>query len=247
MIQSLWVGKRLSAMEIISIRSFLYHGHDYRLFVYEPVTNLPEGAVACDANEILPVSSIFQYREFRSYAGFSNFFRYKLLLERGGWWVDTDVVCLRPFDFATPYVFASEMTRSGAVPASAVIKCPAGSEAMGYAWNICASKDPASLKWGETVPRLVAEVITSFSLEAFLHPPEVFCPVSCHDWETLVAPATISRLADASHSIHLWNEMWRYHGRDKDESYPSDSPYGRFQDLYLRGSGLKPDFVEETP
>ena len=83
MIQSLWVGKRLSSMEILSIHSFLHHGHDYRLYVYEPGVNLPEGALACDANEILPASSIFQYTDFTSYAGFSNFFRYKLLLERG--------------------------------------------------------------------------------------------------------------------------------------------------------------------
>src|SRR5437764_5386264 len=105
MIQSLWVGKRLSAMEILSIRSFLHHGHDYWLYVYEQVPNLPEGAVACDANEILPASSIFQYTDYKYYAGFSNFFRHKLLLERSGWWVDTDIVCLRPFDFAASYAF----------------------------------------------------------------------------------------------------------------------------------------------
>jgi mannosyltransferase OCH1-like enzyme len=239
MIQSLWVGKRLSAMEVLSIRSFLHHGHDYRLYVYEPVTNLPEGVVVCDANEILPASSIFQYADFKSYAGFSNFFRYNLLLERGGWWVDTDIVCLRPFDFAAPYVFASEMIKSGAVPASAVLKCPAESEAMKYAWGVCASKDPALLKWGETGPKLVAEVIARFSLETFLHPPEVFCPVSCHDWETLLAPETASRPSEASYSIHLWNEMWRYHGRDKDESYSSDCTYGRLQDMYLDRSCLK--------
>ena len=238
MIQSLWVGKRLSAMEVLSIRSFLHHGHDYRLYVYEPVMNLPEGAVACDANEILPASSIFQYTDFKSYAGFSNFFRYKLLLERGGWWVDTDIVCLRPFDFAAPYVFASEMIKSGAVPASAVLKCPADSEAMDYAWRVCASKEPALLKWGEIGPKLVAEVITRFSLEAFLHPPVVFCPVSCHNWESLLARETVSRPAEASYSIHLWNEMWRYHGRNKDESYPSDCTYGRLQNMYLHRSCL---------
>ena len=219
-------------MEILSIRSFLHHGHDYRLYVYEPVMNLPEGAVACDANEILPASSIFQYTDFRSYAGFSNFFRYKLLLERGGWWVDTDIVCLRPFDFAARYVFASEKIRSGAVPASAVIKCPVASEAMSYAWSVCAAKEPALLTWGETGPRLVAEVINRFSLEPFLHPPEVFCPVSCHDWETLMAPGAALDLDVASYSIHLWNEMWRYYGRDKDGSYPSQCIYARLLNKY---------------
>lgn len=246
MIQSLWVGKRLTAMEILSIRSFLYHGHDYRLYVYEPVVNLPDGAIACDASEILPASSIFQYTDFKSYAGFSNFFRYKLLLERGGWWVDTDIVCLRPFDFTKPYVFASEITKSGAVPASAVIKCPPDSAAMAYAWRVCASKEPALLKWGETGPKLVAEVIGRFSLEAFLHPPAVFCPVSCHDWETLVVPGMRLGLGEASYSIHLWNEMWRYYGRDKDGSHPSTSIYGRLQHTYCSScQSLTP--IHETP
>ena len=29
-----------------------------------------------------------------SVAGFSNLFRYELLRRDGGWWVDTDVLCL---------------------------------------------------------------------------------------------------------------------------------------------------------
>jgi hypothetical protein len=232
-------------MEILSIRSFLYHGHNYRLYAYEPVVNLPEGAIACDASEILPASSIFQYTDFKSYAGFSNLFRYKLLLERGGWWVDTDVVCLRPFDFSAPYVFASEIIKNGAVPASAVIKCPPDSDPMAYAWRVSASKDTALLKWGETGPKLVAEVIARFSLEAFLHPPLVFCPVSCHDWETLLAREHVLSCDQASHSIHLWNEMWRRHGRDKDGVFPSDCTYGRLQHKYC-GSCQSITPVQET-
>src|SRR4051812_6131780 len=91
-IQSLWIGARLSTMERLSIASFLHHGHDYHLFTYGPVEGIPPGTVVQDACEILTESRIFQYRDHASYAGFANFFRYKLLLERGGWWVDTDAV-----------------------------------------------------------------------------------------------------------------------------------------------------------
>ncbi len=239
MIQSLWVGKRLSTMEILSIRSFLHHGHDYHLYVYEPIANLPEGAVARDAREILPESRIFRYKESGSLAGFSNFFRYKLLLERGGWWVDTDVICLRPFEFPAAYVFASEMIQSGPaaqripVAASAVLKAPAGSEVMAYAWEVCAAKDPALLAWGETGPRLVAELVHKFSLANCLHPPEVFCPLSCHDWQHVLEPARVLPLSQTSVSLHLWNEMWRDEGRDKDAAYPADCPYTQLQQQYL--------------
>ncbi|HKP02664.1 MAG TPA: glycosyltransferase [Chthoniobacterales bacterium] len=238
MIQSLWIGKRLSTMELLSIRSFLYHGHSYELYVYEPVENLPEGAIARDANEILPASRIFQYADFKSYAGFSNFFRYKLLLERGGWWVDTDVVCLRPFDCPAPYVFASEMIPSGPVAASAVLKCPAGSEAMAHAWKFCESQNPATLKWGETGPRLVAELISSFSLQKYLYPPEVFCPLSYCDWEQVLQTGRPLNLGERSASIHLWNEMWRHAGREKEGDYPWDCLYVRLQKMYLRSEAV---------
>jgi mannosyltransferase OCH1-like enzyme len=234
MIQSLWIGKRLSTMELLSIRSFLHHGHDYELYLYEPVENLPEGAVARDANEILPASRIFQYADCGSYAGFSNFFRYKLLLARGGWWVDTDIVCLRPFDFAAPYVFASEMVPSGPVAASAVIKCPAKSEVMAFAWQFCASRNPATLKWGETGPRLVAELISRFSLQKYLYPPEVFCPLSYSDWEKVLEAGRHLNLDERSASVHLWNEMWRHAGRDKDGDYPRECLYQRLRETYLR-------------
>ena len=112
-IQGLWIGDHLSTMEQLSIASFLDHGHEYHLYVYQPVSNVPTGTSVKDAYEILPESMIFQYRKHPSYAGFANFFRYKLLLDVGGWWVDTDTVCLRPFDFASDYVFSSEPTKAG--------------------------------------------------------------------------------------------------------------------------------------
>src|SRR5437870_1345057 len=98
-VQGLWIGPELSVMEQLSVASFMRNGHEYHLYVYDDVKNIPAGTVIKDASEILPASRIFQYKHFPTYAGFSNFFRYKLLLERGGWWIDTDTVCLKPFDF----------------------------------------------------------------------------------------------------------------------------------------------------
>ena len=59
------------------------NGHEYHLYVYEDVKNVPAATTLRDGNEILPASEIFQYQGRPSYAGFANFFRYKLLLERG--------------------------------------------------------------------------------------------------------------------------------------------------------------------
>ena len=84
-----WIGRKLSVMERLSIASFLTNGHEYHLYVYNEIENAPEGTVLKAANEILPESMICQYKEYPSHAGFSNFFRYKLLLEEGGWSVST--------------------------------------------------------------------------------------------------------------------------------------------------------------
>jgi len=42
-IQSLWVGQRLSSMERLSIQSFLKNGHPFHLFAYNEIEDLPEG------------------------------------------------------------------------------------------------------------------------------------------------------------------------------------------------------------
>jgi hypothetical protein len=83
-IQGLWIGPELSVMEQLSITSFLRNGHEYHLYVYDEVKHIPDGTVIKKADDILPPSRIFKYKDRPSYAGFANFFRYKLLLERGG-------------------------------------------------------------------------------------------------------------------------------------------------------------------
>jgi hypothetical protein len=79
-IQSLWIGQKLSTLERLSISSFLANGHEYHLYVYGEVANVPQGTVLKAADGILPESMIFQYKKHPSHAGFSNFFRYRLLL-----------------------------------------------------------------------------------------------------------------------------------------------------------------------
>jgi Glycosyltransferase sugar-binding region containing DXD motif len=141
-VQGLWIGPRLSTLEQLSIASFQQNGHEYHLYVYDEPQNVPAKTVIKDAREILPSSSIFQYREYKSYAGFANFFRYKLLLQRGGWWVDSDTVCLKQFDFPEEHVFATELCNERELINCGAIKAPKGSPVMAYAWEVCRTKNP---------------------------------------------------------------------------------------------------------
>ncbi|HYC90762.1 MAG TPA: glycosyltransferase [Thermoanaerobaculia bacterium] len=215
-IQSLWIGGELSPMERLAIASFLQHGHRFELYVYDEVRNVPAGTTLRDAGEILPRERVFRYREHDTVSGFSNFFRYRLLLERGGWWVDTDVVCLRPFDFAGEHVFASEPARDGSTPASCVIRAPRGSAAMQLAWERCDARDASSLRWGETGPRLVKEVVAECGLEEYVQPSAVFCPLPFHAWRSIIEGPP-PRFGEPTRAVHLWNDMWRRAGARKDD------------------------------
>ncbi|HYP52149.1 MAG TPA: glycosyltransferase [Pyrinomonadaceae bacterium] len=232
-IQGMWIGAELSALERLSVASFLKQGHEYHLYVYGDVRNVPPGAVVRDASEVLPSSMIFKYRQFDSYAGFSNFFRYKLLLERGGWWADADIVCLKPFDFAEAHVFASEPYEGADVVSSGVVKAPAGSAAMEYAWRVCEGKRREDLVWGETGPRLVGEAVRRFSLERFVKPHEVFCPVGYEQWESVLDAGRAWVFGETTRAVHFWNEMWRRAGRDKNARYDAGCLYERLKDEYL--------------
>jgi mannosyltransferase OCH1-like enzyme len=236
-IQGLWIGPELSVMEQLSISSFLHNGHEYHLYTYDEVRNIPRGTVVKDASEILPASRIFQYKHFATYAGFSNFFRYKLLLERGGWWTDTDTVCLKPFDFPEEHVFCTEISEGAEVVTSGIIKAPAGSRAMAYAWGVCQTKDPEKLVWGETGPRLMAEVVRNFSLEAYKKPHAVFCPLGYAEWHKVLEPDYEGAFDETTYAIHLWNEMWRSTGQDKNQRYHPGCLYERLKGSYLGQPG----------
>ncbi|MBY0406370.1 MAG: capsular polysaccharide synthesis protein, partial [Rickettsiales bacterium] len=109
-IQSLWIGS-LGALERLSMRSFLAHGHRYHLYAYDLTLAPPPGVELKDAREILPEEAIFTYprgKEKGGISAFADWFRYELLAQKGGWWCDTDIICLKPFLFENPLVLASE-------------------------------------------------------------------------------------------------------------------------------------------
>ena len=238
-IQSLWIGTRLSTLEQLSIRSFLDHGPAFHLYVYHDVVDRPLGVALKDANEILAESEIFEYPDRKSVAAFANIFRYKLLLERGGWWADTDLVCLRPLDLSDAHVFVSESValRGVAAPQTVVgnclIKAPAGSPAMELALRRSLARDRATLRWGEIGPRLVGEVVDALGLARFVQPPAAFCPIGYGAWREVIAVLPPSLPPDA-YAVHFWNEMWRLAGLDKDAEYPASSLYERLKDRHLR-------------
>lgn len=233
-VQSLWIGRRLTAMEQTAIRSFLASGHPYHLYCYEHVEGVPAGTIVEDGNDILPAASIFTYAEGfaqGSPAAFSNAFRYRLLLDRGGWWVDTDVVCLRPFEFGADRLWATERTDPpGELTVStSVIKAPPGDELMAWAWKACSAIDTAKVTFGQIGPRMLQAGVDALNLHAFMRPHTFFSPVPFYDWAKMLDPRHEFTLGREVYGIHLWNQMWAAHQVDKDDSFPPECLYERLK------------------
>ena len=232
-IQGLWIGSQLSALEQLSIQSFLANGHEFHLYTYDEVENAPSNVILKNAEDVLPSTYVFKYRDHDSYSGFSNFFRYRLLEALGGWWVDLDLICLKPFDFADDYVFSSEISEGNVHANVGAIKCPAGSELMQYLWNECSRKHPEDLKWGEVGPRLFAEGVRRFEMGRYVTRPKAFCPIGYAHWKDSLDPNVDLRFTCQTYAVHLWNELWRREGFNKDDSYDEGCLFERLKARYL--------------
>jgi hypothetical protein len=237
-VQGLWIGRPLSVIERLSITSFLRQGHEYHLYCYDYVRNVPNGTVIKDAAEILPASEIFSHRQgpgAGSVAPFSDLFRFKLLLDRGGWWVDTDVVCLRPFDFSEPVIFASEHAGEKAKLATAVLRLPADHAIAARCYEAAHLADRSRLEWGQIGPDLLTRIVVEGGLRYPIMKPEVFCPIPWWHWDRILAddagPA-FSLLSEQTHGIHLWHEVWRREKVDLTRRFPEGSLFSRLLERY---------------
>lgn len=221
LVHQLWIGP-LTELERLSLRSFVAHGHEVWLWTYGDVGPIPAGVVRKSGEEVLPASRIFRYREFDTVAGFSNLFRYSVLLASGGTWSDSDVVCLRPLP-EDPYLIPSEDLPEGLQRANCVLRAPAGSDFLRLLRDRSFAVPPAEMKWGETGPKLVTAVTAELGLQWL--PARAFCPVPFSHWDRLLsaAPQVVAdnRAAlEGASGVHLWHELWRRAGRTAADAEP---------------------------
>jgi len=249
-IQSLWIGDALSVMERLCISSFLSNGHTFHLYTYGGVKNVPKGTILKDAAEIINPDKIFKYKGRDTFAGFADFFRYKLIYEKGSYWVDTDIVCLRPFNLHQEYVFAGAKKRKlfGLLGdkfrvGCSVIKTPPGSEIMNYCYEVSSGKILQEMEWGEIGPKLLETAVIKFGLQDSVACRGTFSTIEWDQWHRFISDSLLvswqeqARIAlYKSRSIHLFNEMWRLNGVDKNARFPKRSMYEMLKRRYLHSA-----------
>lgn len=109
-INMLWIGSDLGRIERLCIVSFLSNGHPVHLHAYHDLAGVPEGTELRDANVVVPFDVVKAWRHPKtgSYAAAADYFRYQLQKQGRGMWVDTDAVCLKPFEFNARFVAGLE-------------------------------------------------------------------------------------------------------------------------------------------
>ncbi len=169
-----------------------------------------------------------------------------MLLEKGGYWVDTDVVCLKPFRFNSDYIFArsqvinkfSDLIKKRYSVPNWFIKAPAGSEIMEYCYKEALEKDPEELTWGETGPRLLTKAVYTLGMQEHIAPHGTFHPNSARLWKHLIDGSLIATLRwriarNRAYAVHLYNEIWRRKHIDKNATFPQNSVYEILKRRYL--------------
>jgi len=266
-IQMFWHGPPLSRVERVSLASFVHHGHAVHLYVYDEPPGVPRAVTLKDAAEILPKRLIFRHRRTQSLALFADWFRYRLLFERGGIWADTDMVCLKPFDYQRPRLFAWQDER---LINNAVLGLPAGDPLASWMATICEHPNRwlpydtlgfrlrklnrrflrgdrrGDARWGESGPMGLTRAISHFGYMGEALPPSHFYPVPYENFRALFeSPRAGSEVRlDGSHAVHLWNNLIeRESGGDKGSSFPPDSPFERLCAHFLGERAESPVIV----
>jgi hypothetical protein len=256
-IQSLWLNPELSTIAKLSMASFLRHGCQYHLYVYDEVRGVPSGVTVKDANEILPQSAAVQpYARFsdrvRSHlirlrkkggwwmdadikhrAHFSDHFRYHLIRKNGGWWMDADIVCLKPLAADSEIVLSGERRASDSLYINnAVLLFPKDSPAMKYACEQCDGMDLDNVFWGTPGPVLMTDIMRRFALEQYRKPPQVFNPVPWWDYDKFIEPNAIPPFSEDTLAVHMWHSRWRG-AQDPELAFPPDCLYEQLKRMYL--------------
>ena len=227
-LNSLWFEGPLGYMELLSIASARAFGHPVTLFSYRPetLTGVPKGVEVRDARDVMDDERRVRLFDGRYKALGSDFFRYELFAKSMGYWIDLDVVLLRPLDFDSDHVFGWE---HGSSINGAVLKLPPTSPMLRelravpeknwrppffgprrtllYYWNRVSRGTVLleDLPWGSAGPALITHLARKYGMLDLAQPREVFYPVPYERAEDLFADAgTVEALiTPETRAIHL--------------------------------------------
>ena len=213
-LRTFWHGDSIGAYQLLCLKSFVDRGHSVEVFTYNPKLNVPAWLAVKDAADILPSESVLKpISPGGQLAIHADLFRYALLERRGGWWIDPDVVLLKP-DMPTEDIYYPAADVFGLTP-TAVLRFPPSHPVMKQA----VARASAIGDFYENAGRSGSQLLTSVIGEHGLSPPAnesaSLGPITWLNVPDLFDPGKTVELSEKcadSHFLHLQSEVWRRAG-----------------------------------
>lgn len=210
-----WHGRPLSVYERACMASFVQKGFTVHLWCFDPL-EVPTGVVRRDAAEILPRSDLGKYTQGGMKANitaFSDAFRFTLLSKEPGWWLDADVICLRPAGDFTALASGKNIVcgrEDNKTISVGVLHIPDASLQHTLLEELATSG--TDFPWAYIGPGLLTRVLTRLNMQGVALPPQAFYPVSYLAPLLALHPdktEEMDRLCQGAYTYHLWNEILR--------------------------------------
>ncbi len=225
-VQSLWVGEKLSELEILSILSFQKLGHKFILYTYGKVKNIPPNTIIKNGNHILKKNTLFKFKN--SYLPFSDLFRYKLLYLKGGYWVDLDMIALKPLRFKEKFIFSSERTiqkgpyrnrTKKEISNIGILKAPPKSNFYKELFDKSLNKI-TKITENIQLMRINRDLIDKYNYNKYVKPAKMFCPLDWWHTKDAFSPLCCKEIYDVegyrvddilknAYTVHMWRSIMK--------------------------------------
>jgi hypothetical protein len=233
-INFLWIGDKLQEVCQIGLKSFINQGHECVLWTFGKVEGVPKQVQIADGHEFVPLDVYSKWfgpnarqpdhkHKSRVVQAFSDYFRYELLYKYGGWWCDTDIICLKPFEFDEPYVFAwadwpckwmtpelAQIHGRDKSVQSGVLKMPAGNE---FLKEVLSDIRPKAQEadhpfWAEWI-RCLTQLTPKHNLAKYIQDKPIFDPLGGPRWEELYDNPELE-IPDWAYSVHAYTSNRKF-------------------------------------
>lgn len=267
-IVSFWHGP-MSWLEALSIASFQRQGHRVEVYAFDPIADLPAGAIWRDAAEILPREKLVFYKDNGTPAVFSDQFRLLLLQQQRGIYADLDVYCIKRFEGPLNYLMGFE--RPGSAN-TAVLHIPHDAPLLDDLLGIFSGTarplfephlplarrlevalrrltgdpvPPHHMQYGATGPMALTYYTRQRGLWDKVRPASVFYPVAYDAIPSLMRPGSSvdTAIQPNTLAIHLWRSQLTQRGRAEMLTPPPGSAMAEL----CRRAGIALPWISAAP
>jgi hypothetical protein len=212
-VQTFWHGKMIGAYQLLCLKSFADRGHQVEVFSYDADLRFPGWIELRPAAEILPRDEVLRPLPDGRVAIHGNLFRYAVLHARGGWWIDPDVVLLKP-DLPDEKLFFGGLDVFHGT-STGVLRFPKGHAIIKAALEQTRALGDTIGEWERAGAMLLTDLIRQNGMHATLRARAPLGPVSWFEVPDLFDPAKCAEIearCASARFLQLHDEVWRRAG-----------------------------------